>query len=185
MDDRKIIGLFESRSEQAIHALAEKYGKLSLRIAQNILSSREDALECVNDAYLSLWNCIPPEKPVFLRAYLLKVVRNIAYDRLDHRSAARRNDTVTVCLHELEDCLPAGDDLDAILESKLIRSVLNNYLYSLNERDRNLFIRRYFLMESCRAIGHDMGMTESAVSTRLSRLRQKLKQKLMEEGIAL
>lgn len=185
MDDRHITALFEARSEQAISKLADKYGKLCMRIATNILDSREDAMECVNDAYLALWNHIPPEKPIFLRAYLLKVVRNIAYDRLDRRSAAKRDDAVSVCLHELEDCLPAGDDLDAILESKLIRSVLNAYLYSLNERDRRLFIRRYFLMESCRTIGKDTGMSESAVSTRLARLRQKLKQKLTEEGIAI
>ena len=185
MDDRKIIGLFEARSEQAIGALAEKCGNLCLHIATNILASREDALECVNDAYLALWNNIPPDKPIFLRAYLLKVVRNIAYDRLQWRSAARRDDTVTVCLHELADCLPSGDDLDAILESQIIRSVLNDYLYSLKERDRSMFIRRYFCMESCRTIGKDLFMTESAVSTRLLRLRQKLKDKLMEEGIEL
>lgn len=185
MDDRKITALFECRSEQAITKLADKYGKLCLQVAQNILNSREDALECVNDAYLAMWNNIPPEKPIFLRAYLLKIVRNIAYDRLDQRSAAKRDDMVTVCLHELEDCLPSGEDLDAILESNQIRQILNVYLYSLKERDRTMFIRRYFLMESCRAIGKDLGMTESAVSTRLLRLRQKLKQKLMEEGIAL
>ena len=185
MDDRTIIGLFENRCEQAIDSLAKKYGKLCLQVATNILGSREDALECVNDAYLALWNQIPPEKPIFLRAYLLKIARNIAYDRLDQRQAAKRDDAVTVCLHELEDCLPAGDDLDAILENKLIRQILNDYLYSLKERDRSLFIRRYFLMESCRTIGKDLGMTQSAVSTRLSRLRQKLKQQLVEEGIAL
>ena len=185
MDERRIIALFEARSEQAISKLDEKYGKLCLQMAMNILSSREDALECVNDAYLALWNQIPPEKPIFLRAYLLKIVRNIAYDRLDQRQAAKRDDAVTVCLHELEDCLPAGDDPDAILESKLIRDVLNAYLYSLKEKDRNLFIRRYFLMESCRTIGKSMAMTESAVSTRLSRLRHILKEKLTEEGITL
>lgn len=185
MDDRTIIGLFENRCEQAIDSLAKKYGKLCLQVATNILGSREDALECVNDAYLALWNQIPPEKPIFLRAYLLKVVRNIAYDRLDHLNAAKRNDSVTLCLQELEDCLPVGEDLDAMLEGKRIREVLNAYLYSLKETDRNLFIRRYFFMESCRAIGKSMAMTESAVSTRLSRLRQKLKQQLVEEGIAL
>lgn len=185
MDDRHITALFEARSEQAITKLSEKYGKLCLKVAINILSSREDAMECVNDAYLALWNQIPPEKPVFLRAYLLKILRNIAYDRLDQRTAAKRDDAVTVCLHELEDCLPQCGDPDAMLESKLIRSVLNTYLYSLKERDRSIFIRRYFCMESCRQIGKDLFMTESAVSTRLARLRQKLKQKLTEEGIAL
>ena len=185
MDDNKIIELFFARSDRAVAELDGRYGGVCHHTARNILSNREDAEECVNDAYMALWNQIPPEKPIFLRAYLLKIVRNIAYDRLDQRKAAKRDDAVTVCLHELEDCLPAGDDLDAILESKLIRQILNGYLYSLKERDRSLFIRRYFLMESCRTIGKDLGMTQSAVSTRLARLRHMLKQKLTEEGIAL
>ena len=74
MDDRRIIALFEARSEQAISKLSDKYGRLCVQVAQNILSSREDAMECVNDAYMALWNQIPPEKPIFLRAYLLKIV---------------------------------------------------------------------------------------------------------------
>ena len=72
MDDSKIIALFNERSEKAISAVSRKYGKLSLRIAENILKNKEDAEECVNDAYLVLWNKIPPESPSPLSAYLFK-----------------------------------------------------------------------------------------------------------------
>lgn len=183
MDDRKIIGLFFERSEQAISKLAEKYGRLCHHIAQNILGNREDAAECVNDAYLALWNAIPPERPTHLRAYLTKVLRNIAYDRADRRTAQMRDTRLQVCMDELEGCLPdtAQNTLDAIV----IRQVMHDFLVTLSKTDRFLFLRRYYCMDDCRQIGKMAGMTESAVSTRLARMRAKLKKCLEKEGISV
>ena len=101
MDDRRIIGLFLERSEQAIDALSKKYGNLCHHIARNIVGNDQDADECVSDAYLALWDRIPPEKPQFLRAYLTRVLRNIAYDRADRRTAQMRDDRLQVCMDEL------------------------------------------------------------------------------------
>lgn len=60
MEDAQIIELFFARSEDAISELDKKYGKLCHKLADNILASAQDAEECVNDAYLSTWNAIPP-----------------------------------------------------------------------------------------------------------------------------
>ena len=54
MDDSQIIDLFFARSELAISELDAKYGKVCHKLAHNILDSRQDAEECVNDAYLPL-----------------------------------------------------------------------------------------------------------------------------------
>ena len=51
MDDSQIIDLFFARSELAISELDAKYGKVCHKLAHNILDSRQDAEECVNDAY--------------------------------------------------------------------------------------------------------------------------------------
>lgn len=50
MDDSQIIDLFFARSELAISELDAKYGKVCHKLAHNILDSRQDAEECVNDA---------------------------------------------------------------------------------------------------------------------------------------
>ena len=63
MDDSQIIDLFFARSELAISELDAKYGKVCHKLAHNILDSRQDAEECVNDAYLGTWNAIPPQRP--------------------------------------------------------------------------------------------------------------------------
>ena len=60
IDDEKIIELFFERSEQAIRELDIKYGKICHNLSYNIVNSRQDAEECVNDAYLGAWNAIPP-----------------------------------------------------------------------------------------------------------------------------
>ena len=62
MDDGKLIDLFFERSEQAIAELSRKYGNLCNRIARNILNNRQDSEECVNDAYLAVWNTVPPQR---------------------------------------------------------------------------------------------------------------------------
>ena len=43
MDDREILKQFEMRSETAIEACTEKYGRILSRIAFNVLGSEEDA----------------------------------------------------------------------------------------------------------------------------------------------
>ena len=114
MDDRRIIGLFLERSEQAIDALSTKYGDLCHHIARNIVGNEQDADECVSDAYLALWDSIPPEKPQFLRAYVTKVLRNIAYDTVEAMSARKRKDDGEIC--------------------RAVRSAVSNYLYKNTHR---------------------------------------------------
>ena len=63
IDDEKIIDLFFERDQQAIQELNQKYGKLFHALALRILNDRRDAEECVNDAYLGVWNAIPPQRP--------------------------------------------------------------------------------------------------------------------------
>lgn len=91
MDDKQIVDLFFNRDERAIKETDKKYGKLCLRIADNILSNREDAEECVNDAYLAAWKKIPPECPGNLSAFISKIVRNLSLKRLEFLNAKKRS----------------------------------------------------------------------------------------------
>ena len=70
MEDSEIIGLFFSRSEEAVARTAEKYGTYCRSIARNILASREDTEECLNDTWLAAWDSIPPQRPDRLSVYL-------------------------------------------------------------------------------------------------------------------
>lgn len=108
MEDNEIIDLFFGRSEQALAAVRDKYGRLCSKIAYNILHNFEDAEECVNDVYLKLWNKIPPEHPTSLAAYICRVVRNISLNKFTYNNAQKRG--YAVCLDELEECVSGADD---------------------------------------------------------------------------
>ena len=90
MDDKRIIDLYWERSESAISETAAKYGGYCFSIAYNILFSKEDSEESVNDTYLTAWNTMPPRRPQMLAAFLGKMTRYISLDRWKKRTAAKR-----------------------------------------------------------------------------------------------
>lgn len=185
MEDRQIVMLFHQRSETAIGELDKKYGKLCRTLAYGILGSREDAEECVNDAYLGAWNAIPPARPDPLRPYLCRIVRNLSLKARDRREAAKRSSPYDVALQELEECLPAAGTVEGELAAKELTAMLRDFLDALKREDRILFLRRYWFSDSYAQIARRMGLTEKNVSVRLSRLRRKLKDYLTEREVFL
>ena len=102
IDDEKIIEMFFERSEQGIRELDIKYGKICHNLSYNIVNSRQDAEECVNDAYLGAWNAIPPVHPNPLLSYIVKIVRNISLKIYWRKEAAKRSGHYKIALEEIE-----------------------------------------------------------------------------------
>lgn len=185
MQDSKIIDLFFERSEQAITELSDKYEKLCKKISMNILGNEEDALECINDSYLGIWNAIPPEKPDNLKYYLCRIVRNNALKRFHANTAKKRNSFYDVALHELEECLPDENTLEKKLTADEISCLLNSFIESQSITNRIIFVRRYYFSDSITEISQRVSLTENNVSVRLNRMRKSLKNHLEKEGVEL
>lgn len=184
MDDRQIIALFYERSEQAITELSKKYGDLCFKIAINILSDPQDAEECVNDAYLGAWNSIPPQNPTPLRAYLCRIVRNLALKKLRTNTALKRGGQLEISLSELENCIP-DNTFDEHLSAKELTAHLNAFLSTLHRDDRVMFLKRYWFAEPLSEIAKTFGITEHNASVRLGRIRKKLYQYLKSKEVSL
>ncbi len=184
MDDRQIIALFYERSEQAITELSKKYGDLCFKIAINILNDPQDAEECVNDAYLGAWNSIPPQNPTPLRAYLCRIVRNLALKKLRTNTALKRGGQLEISLSELENCIP-DNTFDEHLSAKELTAHLNAFLSTLHRDDRVMFLKRYWFAEPLSEIAKTFGITEHNASVRLGRIRKKLYQYLKSKEVSL
>lgn len=184
-EDEKIIELFFLRSEQAIRELDIKYGKVCHRISYNIVNSRQDAEECVNDAYLGAWNAIPPAKPNPLQAYICKIVRNISLKVYYRNEAAKRNSVYEIAMQELEDCLSGPNTVEAEIEAGELAGIIESFLETLTVENRVIFMRRYAYMDTYADIATRAGLSEKNVSVRLTRMRRKLKQYLMERGVCV
>ena len=169
MEDQGIVELFFDRSEQAIVETDKKYGGYCYAIAYNILASREDSEESVSDTYFSAWNTIPPRKPTLLQAFLGKITRHISIDRWRKHSAQKR------------ECVDIRG-IEAEITSRELTRVLNGFLASLPETERNVFLCRYWYMDSIETIACITGFSQSKVTSMLHRTRGKLRKKLAEEG---
>lgn len=137
MEDSKIIELFFARSEQAIIELSKKYEMICKKIAKNILNNMLDAEECVNDAYLGMWNTIPPQNPNPLLAYVSRIVRNIAIAKYHSNTAIKRNSFYDIALDELESCLASSSSVEDELTAKELTIMLNCFLDTLELKKKS------------------------------------------------
>lgn len=183
MDDENIIDLFFQRSEDAILELSKKYGKLSIQIAYNITRDYEDAEECVDDAYMSIWNLIPPERPDNLRAYVVKVLRNVSVNKYKHNRRVRRNDTYFECVDELEYCVAGKNDVESQYTEKEVRKTVEEFIDSLRKVNRVIFVRRYMYMNSYEEIAEMTGLSKTSIGNRLTRMRERLKEIMERKGL--
>lgn len=184
MSDEEIIRLFLARDENAIRQTDAVYGKRLFRLADNILKNAPDAEESVNDTYLHTWNSIPPRRPRYFFAYIAKLCRNIALNRLDWNNAAKRKAEIIQLTSELEACIP-----DSVrsreFEVEELGRILDRFLRALSDENRLIFLRRYWFGDSIAEIAAQSGLREGAVLMRLNRAKDKLSTFLQKEGIGI
>lgn len=177
MDDKDIIELFFARDEAAIKETDQKYGSYCHSIAQNILKSAPDAEECVSDTYLKAWNSIPPQKPNALKVFLGCIVRRLSLDRYRSWHTAKRDRNLEVAFEELSECVPMRDE-----ETPILRELLNEFLRNLGTKDRVTFMRRYWYAMTPAQIAKMDKISVNAVTVRLYKTRNKLREFLAERG---
>lgn len=183
MRDEIIIDLFFERNEQAVKELDDKYGEIFRLVSTNILHNRQDAEECVNDAYLGIWKAIPPARPNPLAAYACKVVRNLSLKRYEKNTAIKRNAIYDVAMEELEACLASPNTVEDEIARKELTCIIESFLDTVSVENRVIFLRRYWFFDTYADIAKKVGLTEKNVSVRLTRTRQQLRQYLLEREV--
>lgn len=184
LNDNEILELFNSRDENAVRAVSEKFGGLCGSIARNILQNSEDAEECLNDTWLKAWESIPPAKPKILSAYLAKIAKNISLNRWkSERREKRGGGVVDLVFEELEELEAfAGGDVAETAERRELLEEINRFLSRLTADKRRIFVRRYWYCDGISELAASFGMTENNVSATLSRTRAELKKYLKKRG---
>ena len=183
MEDNRIIDLYWQRNESAISETASKYGRYLYSISYQILSDIQDAEECVNDTYHDAWNAIPPHRPSVLSTFLGKITRRISIDLWRKQNAVKRGKgEITVVLDELAECVSDSTGVEEKAERRELTEKINGFLIELPETERNVFLRRYWYMDSVSAIARRFCFSDSKVTSMLYRTRAKLRTMLEKEG---
>ena len=183
MDDNRIIELFLARDEGAIEAAGREYGAYCAAIARGILDDQGAAEECVNDTWLKCWQTIPPQRPTSLKGYAGRIARNLALTMRRAGTAQKRGGgQVQLALNELSEVVSGGETPEGALDRQAFRAALDGFLAGLAQRDRNLFLRRYWYLDSTEQLAGRFRMSRTHVTTTLHRLRQQLRVHLEQEG---
>ncbi|MBQ9557598.1 MAG: RNA polymerase sigma factor [Clostridia bacterium] len=186
MDDSMIVDLYLQRDEDAIKYTAEKYGSRLRALAYSVTKDRRIAEECENDTYLEAWNSIPPNEPRdYLYAFLARIIRHITLNCCRSDSRLKRSAYISELSEELAQCIPAPDDVERSIDNAALGKAINAFLGTLDEEKRNIFIRRYWYLDSVDDISKRFSMSESKIKTTLSRCRDRLRKHLEKEGYVI
>ena len=183
MKDQLILKLFFERSEKAIQELDISYGTMCKGLANRFLHNEQDVEECVNDAYLALWNTIPPQSPDPLAAYICRIVKNIALKKYRANHAQKRNNYYEVILEEADLFLTDHNTVESEVFAKEVMKKMNEFLEQIKKKDRVMFVQRYWFYYSVEEIARALGVSKNYVTVHLHRTREKLKGYLKAEGL--
>lgn len=186
MDDSKIVDLYLNRNESAIVYTSEKYGKRLRSLSFYIIRDQHAAEECENDTYFEAWKTIPPHEPrTYLYMYLARITRHIALNFCRKRNALKRSAHISELSAEMEQCIHAPDDFECRISDSEFATIINAFLENLNSQKRNIFVRRYWYLDSISDIAKRYSITESNAKSVLFRCRRQLKKQLIKEGYRL
>ena len=185
MEDNQIIELYWARDERAISETDKKYRKYCNSIAHNILQNNEDETECINDTYYKTWNSIPTARPNILKLFLGKITRQLAINKYEKNKAKKRDSSLDVFLSELEECIPNNNTIENELEYEELTGYINDFLSNVSERNRKIFIDRYWYMYSIKDISKNNNIRDSNVKVILHRTRNELKEYLEKRGVTI
>ena len=124
---------------------------------------------------------IPPAKPLRLKSFLAKIIRNLALDRYEAAHSQKRGGgSIEIALEELAE-IPAPEKAD---DGELTKAI-NDFLRSEPSSNSDIFVKRYWYLQSVKEIAAEYGYSESKTASLLFRMRERLKQNLESEGFLL
>ena len=186
MEDSEIVQRYLDRDESAIEFSAEKYGARLRALSFGITSDLQTSEECENDTYMQAWNRIPPNEPrTYLYAFLARIARHISIDRCRERECLKRYGYIVELSEEMKMCIPSPENVENAFALEVLGKEISNYLYTISQEKRVMFVRRYFYFDSLAEISKRCAVSESKVKSSLFRTRNGLREFLLKEGYIL
>lgn len=154
------------------------YAAMVRGILRRILPRREnDVEECMADVFVALWRNAEKlqKQQIPVRAWLMVTARNAGINR--YRQLSRRAEIPLT-----EEMIRTLADLPADTAGEAAEAAAN-LVAAMEPPDREIFLRKYYLLQSSKEIAAALGLSVSNVNTRLSRGREKLRRQLCKGGI--
>jgi RNA polymerase sigma-70 factor (ECF subfamily) len=184
-DEGTLIRAAQRGDPDAFEQLVRSYDHNVLRMAMNLLHSREDARDVYQEAFLRVYRTLPNFRfDCSFSTWLYRIVANLCLDQLRKRKV-RTEESASVET-------PSGDmdrfqfipeqradvDPQRHVMSAEVNTRIQDVLSRLTARERLVFEMRHFQGMRLRAIGEALGVTEEAAKNCLFRATQKMRSAL-------
>ncbi len=169
MYETEIIKQIQSRNEEGLTNLITYYSPLIKYVIAPILSNEQDREDCLNEVIMRIWDKIDlfDESRGSFKSYIIAIARNCALNRL----RSTRYDI----FEPLTDSVPSPHSSpEEILLKKEARQKFLSVLDTLSSKDKALFYRKYYYLQSTMQIASEMSLSVRAVEGRLYRIRKRL-----------
>lgn len=176
MNEAKALRELKRGSQQSLGWFITKYNAYVSTIIHNIIGqhmSQADIEETVSDVFISLWNNADKVQPGMAQAYIGAIARNAAKKKLRECGKTISLDDNVLTIEVL--------DPQRIVEQSELQQIVRQAVLSMSQPDREIFLRHYFYGQSVVGICSELGMSQSAVKSRLSRGREKLRLSLVDK----
>ena len=180
MKDRELTRLLQAHPEEGLEAAMLEYAPLVKGVLCRILPQNPcDREECMADVFVALWRSAAKLEAARtpLRPWLAVAARNRG---IDCYNAGRPPETVT---REVGLARPRGGGAEVVRATPAAADLVGALVAAMTPPDRDIFLRKYYLLQSGKEIAAALGMSVESVNTRLSRGRDRLRRELTAKGV--
>jgi RNA polymerase sigma-70 factor, ECF subfamily len=178
VSDADLLARVAAGDEPALAALYDRLSGVAFGLALRMVGNTDAAEDVVQDAFLRIWRRAESYEPArgAARPWVLRVVRNVAIDRLRSRDARRRAETGS----QTDEALVTVSETPDETASRSERSrVVRRALADLPAEQRRAIEIAYFEGLSHTEIASRENMPLGTVKTRIRDGVLKLREKLM------
>ncbi|WP_050608080.1 sigma-70 family RNA polymerase sigma factor [Clostridium niameyense] len=179
IDDNNFITEIQKRNSKALQYIVDKYINLIFKVVSSVLNSNfhnQFVEECVNDIFLSIWNNI--DSFDINNGNFKNWITAIAkYKAIDYKRKLFKEYSKS-SLDDYRNSLSNKNTTEDLIISKENKYELLKEINNMKPKDKEIFIRRYFLHDDIENIAKILGTNRNCIDKKLSRGRKFLKEKL-------
>ena len=184
--EKALVQQAKAGDRNAFAALVSAYESKIYNLALRYLGNREDAMDASQEVFLRVFRFLPGfQEESGFSTWIYRIGVNVCKDMLVKQSK-RNEQSIEVEDEEEErrtiDIVDCRYSPEQILENAELKTILSSAIASLPEQQREVVVLRDIQGLSYEEIASVLSLESGTVKSRLSRARENLRKKLLQNG---
>ena len=174
MHEKETIERILRRDEEGLKLLGTYYSPLIRYIVSPILKDKDEQEDCISEVTMKIWDNIESfdSSRGSWNGWITAIARNTALSRTRKQKPVISTEDIPLDLPS-----PEPTPEEALIQKER-EQMLSNALSKLSQKERALFYRKYYYLQSTAQIAAELGTTERAVEGKLYRIKKRLRKLL-------